>query len=212
MIVIAPASLGAQSTARALLHSDGGTWLDGNPAPESSAIFPDSVIQTQKEHTALLTAEGTSVTVQPETVVQFEADELVLDHGELHLNTSRAMRVRVGCITIIPILADRTQYDVIDRDGKVKVIAYKLDVKIRHRGAATQKTRESQSSEFIVREGHQATREEKCGAAVTPREIVDARGAILNSLPARIAGATVIGAILCVAFCGTQTPISAAAP
>ncbi|MGA9807439.1 MAG: hypothetical protein WA350_07335 [Candidatus Sulfotelmatobacter sp.] len=109
MIVIVPSSLIAQGTGRALLHSDGGTWLNGDPAPETSAIFPDSLVQTQQGYSARIDAEGSSVQVRPETVVQFQGDELTLDHGRLQLDTAREMKVIIGCITVSPITSDRTQ-------------------------------------------------------------------------------------------------------
>ena len=212
MIVIAPGSLMAQTSGRAVLHSDGGTWLNGNPAPQTSAIFPDDLIQTQKANTAKIDADGSTVLVQPETVVQFEGDELVLDHGSLQLNTAREMKVRVGCITVIPMTADRTQYDVTDLDGKVKVVAYKNDVKIHYAGAALRSSKQGTSSDVIVREGEQATREEHCGAPAKTAEGIGAAGAILNNPWVTGAGIGVIGVITCLALCHGDNPVSPAKP
>src|SRR5271169_2923353 len=100
MIVVLPASLMAQSSGGAMLHSDSGVWLNGNPAPNSSAIFPHDMVQTQKDHSAKVDTDGSTVTVQPETVVQFEGEEFVLDHGGLQVNTTRGTRVRVNCLTV----------------------------------------------------------------------------------------------------------------
>jgi hypothetical protein len=210
MIVIGPTSL-AQTPGRALLHSDGGTWLNGNPVPETSAIFPDNLIQTQKGHTATIDAEGSSVTVGPETVVQFEGDELVLDHGSLQVNTARQMKVRVNCITVIPVAADRTQYDVTDVDGKVKVAAYKNDVKIHTAGAALRKSKPGGSSESRVREGEQATRDERCGPPIKTTAGLDANGALLNSPWAKGAGIAAIS-LTCVLVCHGDDPVSPSKP
>ena len=117
MIVILPTSLMAQNSARAMLHNDGGVWLNGSPAPNSSAIFLNDLVQTQKGSWAKIDADGSTVTVQPETIVQFEGDELVLDHGGLQVNTSRGLKVRVNCITVIPLTQDWNRYDVTDVDG-----------------------------------------------------------------------------------------------
>jgi ferric-dicitrate binding protein FerR (iron transport regulator) len=212
MIVLLPSSFAAQSTDRALLHSDGGTWLNGNPAPDTSAIFPDNLIQTQKAHTATIDAEGSTVTVQPETIVQFEGDELVLDHGSLQLNTARQMKVRVNCITVIPVTAERTQYDVTDFDGKVKVVAYKNDVQIHYAGAALLKSKQAGSSDLVVREGEQATRDEHCGAPIKPTEGLDAEGAILNSPWAKGAGLAIVGVLTCWALCRGDDPVSPSKP
>ena len=58
MILIGSTTLTAQTTGRALVHSDGGTWLNDSPAPAISAIFPDSLVQTQSGHAARINAEG----------------------------------------------------------------------------------------------------------------------------------------------------------
>jgi hypothetical protein len=212
MIIVVPVSLFAQVTDRAMLHSDGGTWLNGNPAPESSAIFMDALIQTPKDHSAKIDAEGSAVTVQPETIVQFEGDELVLDHGGLQLTTDRQMRVRVNCITVTPINAAWTQYDVTDVDGRVKVIAYKNDVKIHYKGDLLRKSKQGESSDVIVHEGEQATRDERCGAAIKPADEIDATGAWLNSPMAKAAGVIAVGVIACLGLCHTDDPISPTKP
>jgi hypothetical protein len=212
MIVVVPVSILAQSTDRAMLHSFGGVWLNGNPAPESSAIFPDALIQTPKEHVATIDADGSAVTVQPDTIVQFEGDELVLDHGGLQLNTARKMRVRVNCLTVIPITEDRTQYDVTDVDGKVKVVAYKNDVKIHYQGGGTRKTKLRASTDVIVREGERATRDEHCAAPARPLDGIVADGAILNNPWGIGAGVVVVGVLACLGLCHVDDPISPAKP
>src|SRR5271155_5296185 len=170
MIVVLPMSLTAQESAGAMLHNDGGVWLNGNPAPNSSAIFPHDLIQTQKGNSAKIDADGSAATVQPETIVQFEGDELVLDHGSLHVDTSHGMRVRVNCITVIPLEQAWTRYDVTDVDGRVTVVAYEQDVKIHYQGAAIRQSKQAAVSDVIVHQGEQATREERCGAAAKPSD------------------------------------------
>jgi hypothetical protein len=110
---------------RTLLHSDGDTWLNENPAPATAAIFRDSLVRTHKGYRARIDAEGSSVLFGPETVVQFQGSDLTLDHGSLRLHTATEMTVIVGCIGINPLSSDRIHYDVTHIDGKVKVIAYK---------------------------------------------------------------------------------------
>jgi len=211
MIVILPASLMAQS-GRAMLYSPGGVWLNGNPAPNASAIFPHDVIQTQKETRAKIDMDGSTVTVQPDTIVQFEGDELVLDHGSLQVNTSRGMRARVSCVTLIPLTQEWTRYDVIDVDGKMTVAAYQNDVKIHYQSAGTRLSKQALSSDVTVHQGEQVTREERCGAAAKPAEVINAKGAILNSIWARGAGIAAIGILTCWALCHGDDPISPAKP
>lgn len=200
MIVVLPTSLMAQDSARAILRTNGGTWLNGKPAPSSSAIFPNDAVQTQKLSSATIDAEGSQATIQAETMVQFDGDELVLDHGSLQVRTSRGMKVRVNCITIIPITQGLTRYAVTDVDGEVGVASYESDVRIHYRGAGAGKSRMSEP-ELIVHGGEQKTREERCGAAAKPASPLDARGAILNNPWVQGTGIAAVGVPICWALC-----------
>jgi hypothetical protein len=206
MIVVAPASLGAQSTGGALLHSDGGTWLNGSLAPATSAIFPDSLVQTAKGHRAKIDAEGSTVLIQPETMVQFQGNELALDHGSLQLDTARELNVIIGCITISPLTSGRTQYDVTDVDGTVKVVASKNDVKIHYNGTLARKAKMGASSDVIVHEGEQASRAERCATGKPAHGWTD--GDLLDSPWAKAAGIVAVGVIACFGLCHSSNPLS----
>ncbi|HTU41241.1 MAG TPA: hypothetical protein VMF10_06000, partial [Candidatus Aquilonibacter sp.] len=70
MIVLLPASLTAQDPTRGLLYSSGGTWLNEVLAPNVAAVFPDSLVQTQAGYAARIEVQGSSVLIQPETMLQ----------------------------------------------------------------------------------------------------------------------------------------------
>jgi hypothetical protein len=205
MIVILPTSLIAQDSARAMLHSSGGVWLNGNPAPNSSAIFEHDLIQTQKESGARISADGSTATIQPDTIVEFDGDELVLEHGSLQVNTVRGMRVRVNCLTAIP-LTPESRYDVTDVDGRMTVVTYENDVKIHYKGGSAGGAKVA-FSDVTVHSGSQATREDRCAAA-KPTAAVAANGSILNSHLAIAAGIVTIGVLTCWALCRGDDPIS----
>ena len=143
MAVILPVSLSAQESAAALLRSSGtGVLVNRNPSPESIALFPDDLIETPKNIVARLEITGSAADISPETMVQFETDELALDHGTVSVNTMRGLRVRVGCLTVTPVnVSERTQYDVSDLDGKVTVNAAKNDVYIDARSKKPQEAK-----------------------------------------------------------------------
>jgi hypothetical protein len=212
MIVILPTLLMAQDTARALLHSSGGVWLNGNPAPNSSAIFLRDLVQTQKGNWAKIDSDGSTVAVQPETIVQFEGDELVLDHGGLQLNTSRGMRVHVNCMTVIPLTQEWTRYDVTDVDGRMIVVAHQNDVKIHYQGAAARRLKQTGFSDVTVHQGEQGTREEGCGAPAKPAEVAPAARAILSNPWTIGAGGAAIGILTCWALCRGDEPVSPSKP
>jgi hypothetical protein len=209
MIAILPGSLMADDSAAAILHSTGGVLLNGNPAPPSSALFPDDLVQTPSQTEATINAAGSTVTVKPDTVVQFEGSELHLDHGTLQVSTSRQLRVRVGCLTVVPVNPAWTQYDVTDVDGKVTVAARTNDVYIEARGARlTQGQKGGRAQRVTVREGEQQTREENCAAAPQAPAYVAGKGAILNSPWVKWPSVGAIAIATCWVLCRGDDPIS----
>ena len=217
MMVVLPVSLWAQDTGAAMLRSSGGVLVNKNPAPASTALLPDDLIETQKDIAAHIEATGSTADMRPETIVQFEGDELVLEHGSVSVNTARSMRVRVGCITVTPVSAEWTHYDVTDTNGKVTVSALKDDVYInsgsKNPQDAKQPAQSTHSDRTIVKEGEQKSREEKCGgAAIKESSRFAARGAFMNS-PWAIGGATVVvGVLTCWALCRGEDPTSPSNP
>jgi hypothetical protein len=211
MIVIVPSPLLAQYSERALLRNDGGTWLNETPAPAVSAIFPDSLIQTQANHTARIEAEGSTAQISAETVVQYQGLELALDHGILQLDTSREMKVLIGCITVTPVNSDRTQYTVQDVDGKVKISALKSDVKV-HLHGAVRRSKQGSSGDFIVHEGEEKTHSEHCGGFLQhPAEASGIQPGWLDSAGVIIGGGVAI-AVTCYWICQGSEPVSPSKP
>ena len=215
MAVILPVSLFAQENAAALLRSSGtGVLVNKNPSPESIALFPDDLIETPKNMVARLEITGSAADIGPETMVQFESDELALDHGNVSVNTTRGLRVRVGCLTVTPVnVSERTQYDVSDLDGRVTVNAAKNDVYIDARSKKPQEAKNpSRSSRDLVREGEQKSREEKCGGASLRGDSRPALGPWMNSTWAKILAGGVAGTIACLGLCHDDDPASPSKP
>lgn len=215
LVIFLPISLLAQETAGAMLRSNGaGVLVNRNAAPATNALYRDDVIETQKLGSARIESTGSSADINPETMLEFEGDELVLDHGSLSVNTSRGLRVRVGCVTVTPVnLADWTHYEVADLDGKVTVSARKsdvyLDAKSRNLKQAKQDTKSDRS---IVRESEQKSRDERCAADARQKGVAPGSGAILNSPWAVGAGAAIVGTGIIWALHSNDDPISPARP
>lgn len=200
-----------------MLRSNGdGTFVNGTSAPASIAVFPNDFIQTPKLTGARLELTGSAAEVSPETVVQFQSDELVLDHGSLSVNTSRGLRVRVGCITITPVHESAwTHYDVKDVNGKVEVAASKDDVYVSARSKNLMDAKEMEkerANRTIVHQGEQKSREEKCGGAYNQTAAATAVGAFMNSPYAIAVGAGGIIFVTCYALCRSSEPASPTCP
>src|SRR5271165_2540006 len=134
MVVLFPVSLAAADTGSAVLRSEGGVWVNGMEVAGSTVVFPGDVLETKPGFVANLDAEGSSVLIQPESVVKFQGNYLSLEHGSVSVGTSTSMSVHVNCIKVEPVSNERTQYDVTDTSGTVHVVAHKNDVNITQTG------------------------------------------------------------------------------
>jgi hypothetical protein len=211
MTAVLPASLLADDTGAAILRSNGEVLLNGNPAPATATLFPGDTVRIQPKSAARIEVSGSTVDISSETVLQFESDEIDLDHGSVSVNTSRAFKVRAGCLTVIPVNVDWTKYDVTDTNGKVTVAATKNDVNIDSRGGNARAIKTGNSGRVTVREGEQKSREEKCGAADF-KESIAANGAYLNSPFVKIAAGAIVAGTLCLVLCFNDDPISPSKP
>jgi hypothetical protein len=175
MAVILPSSITGQSVpeqaASAILHTDGGVWVNGYEAHDSSAIFPGDLVETKPNASANLVLDGSTVLLAPETVGKFQGDSFELDHGVVSVVTTKSFRVHVNCIRVVPAANEWTQYVVSDLNGSVQVSAKKLDVTVRHEPGVGKPTVEGAASQGdTVHEGEQKTFDESeiCGARSQP--------------------------------------------
>jgi hypothetical protein len=213
MVVLCPLSLMAADTGSAVLHSEGGVWVNGFEIAGSTAIFPGDLIETKPGFVANLDAEGSSVLIQPESIVKFEGTFLSLEHGNVSVGTSASMSVHVNCIKVEPVSNERTQYEVADVSGTVQVAARKNDVNITQASVLRKASQEGASSQSAtVHEGQQATRDESivCGAAQRPAGV----GHSLNAKWLEIGGGAGAGVlVLCLLFCSSgPKPVSPSQP
>jgi hypothetical protein len=200
MVVLCPLSLAAADAGSAIVHSNGGVWVNGAEVADSTTVFSGDVLETKPGFVANLDAEGSSVLIQGESIVKFEANSLTLEHGSVSVGTSTSMSVHVNCIKVEPISNDRTQYDVTDVSGKVQVAANKNDVNITQGGALRKASSEGNSSQSAtVHEGQKATRDEStaCGAAYRP----GGASSGLNTKWIEIGGAGAGVLVLCLLLC-----------
>lgn len=210
LVVVVPLSLLAQAPS-AIVHAQGGVWINGYEAKDASAIFSGDVLETKPGFSATLTLEGSSVLIQPESVVKFQGDAVELDHGSVSVGTSRGFKVLVRCITVVPVAQEWTQYDVTDLNGSVLVAARTKDVNVKFENsghnAGPQNVGMQQGS---VHEGeqHKYDESEACGAPPRPNA-----GTLPNPkwIAAGAAGAGLLIWVI-VHGGGGKTPVSASTP
>jgi len=175
MAVILPSAIAAQSmpeqSASAILHTDGGVWVNGYEAHDSSAIFAGDLVETKPNVSANLVLDGSTVLLAPETVGKFQGDLFELDHGVVSVVTTKSFKVRVNCIQVVPGLNQWTQYLVSDLNGSVQVSAKKLDVNVEREPGRGKPTVEGEASQRdTVHEGEQKSydQSEICGTPPQP--------------------------------------------
>ena len=212
MLVVVPSSLLAQTTIAqgtdagtpAILHTQGGVWVNGYEARDSSAVFSGDIIETKKGFSGSLSLDGASVILAPQSVGKLGANFLELDHGSVSVATSKRFEVHVNCMRVVPVIAEMTQYEVADVSRTVQVAARKDDVNVDH--GITRKTAGTTESEqrASVHEGeeHNYDETELCGAPPPPTQ-----AAGLNAKWIGIGGAAAGGAVLCALLCrGSSSP------
>jgi hypothetical protein len=214
ILALAPFDCAAQDT-RGTLRAQGTVLVNGSAALPFSTIFPDARIETQKGASALIEVAGSRVEIPTETIVTFESDELILEHGSLSVLTFHSLRVKVRCLRAVPAHNEETLYTVTDQTGRVTVAAIRNDVNIENSSKRPKSVKDSVRSEQVtVRQGEQKSRDEKCGAALPPNggAAPAALGAILNSPYAVGVAASGVGAICWFICRGSEGAASPAVP
>jgi hypothetical protein len=216
MTVIAPTFLLGQNVpdqpAAAILHTQGGVWVNGYEARDSSAIFAGDEIETKSGATGNLVLDGSTILIAPESVGKFQADIFELDHGSVSVGTTKTYKVRVHCLRVIPVANEWTQYVVTDLNGNVHVEAHKLDVNVEHEHAQLKPSPETENTQRAsVHEGEEKSYDESqiCGAALKPTSPLS--GVSPAWYAAGAAGAGILIWIL-IHGGGGKTPVSASEP
>jgi hypothetical protein len=150
LAILLPTQMMAQEVPSAMLYTHGSAWLNGSPAPKSVAVFSGDLLQTQLESSASLQSNGSNVMVLASSLVKFEGPTVVeIEHGAVRVTTSREMAAHVGDVTVRPVSNSRTEFQVIDVDGRVQIAANKGDLAVQDDKGTT-----------TVTEGQQTTRDD----------------------------------------------------
>ena len=130
MIVLVPASLSANDSGVAMARPYGTAWLNGTAVELSSTIFPGDLVQTSSSSALKIRSSGSSVTVLPDSLVNFEGGGVGVEHGGVKLVTSRSMFARAGIVTAAPASNVWTEFELTDVNGTVQIMALKGDLQI----------------------------------------------------------------------------------
>jgi hypothetical protein len=130
VVVIVPAALFAADPPAAMLYSHGTALINGSIISRSTALFSGDLVQTNSDSVANINATGSSVLILNDSLVQYQGSSLNLEHGGVTISTSKLLATRAGGVTVSPVSAAWTEFEVRDVDGKVQIAAHKGDLAI----------------------------------------------------------------------------------
>jgi hypothetical protein len=131
LLCLLPGSVFAADTNAAMLYTNGSAWVNGAHVPRtSSAIFSGDLLQTRSDSAANINQAGSTITVQADSLVQFQGTYVDLQHGAVTVSTAKGIATTAGDVKIAPATNSWTEFNVVDVDGMVKIAARKGDVTI----------------------------------------------------------------------------------
>jgi hypothetical protein len=207
LALLIPMQLWAADTASAILYTNGSTWVNGGPVPQSAAVFSGDMVQTRSDSTARINASGSSVMVLADSLVKFQGPEVEIEHGAVQVATSRALATKAGEVTIKPAGSSWTEFQVADVDGRVQIVATRGDLTVQDQQGTT-----------TLSQGEQTTRDDtsqpekkkhrRHGTGAEPA----AHGSIMNSTGMIIGATAVAGAITAWVLLQNEEPLSPSCP
>ena len=215
LLLCFPVSMIAADSASAMLYARGAAWLNGSHVPASSAIFNGDLLQTRSDSGANITAPGSTITVLGDSLVKFEGSSLEVEHGGVAVATTKGIATTAGNVRVAPLANVRTEFDVTDVDGTVRIAANKGDLAIT-----------DENGTVTLPQGQQTTRDEQTDQSVDSNTNKDkkkskkraegaepaAHGGVLSSTGAIIAGGAAITAVSVWVLTRNDDPVSPSTP
>ena len=172
-----------------VIYGTGTVFLNGAALTNSSAVMPGDVVQTKDNGAANISAPGSSVVVDSNSIVRAQGDGFSLDRGSISVATGKGLSVYARDFKITPVSSEWTQFYVTRSSGTIGIIARKNAVTVTC-GATTE----------TVREGQQLSREDAASCGLITKGTgapAAAKGPILTSTRAeRIALGLAAGVVI----------------
>jgi hypothetical protein len=199
MIGFCPSSLLAGDFQASMVYARGTVWVNGHPMPASTAaVFAGDSVETKAESSANINASGSSIVLQPNSLVKLDTGWIILQRGGMSVVTLSRMSVRAGEVSAIPSSDVETEFEVSDINGRVQIVAHRKEVNV---GCGSESAR--------IGEGQEITRDESGHCKKRAGAIAPVNG---NPLENRwLWGGLLTGGGLCAWLCpggGPPPPIS----
>jgi hypothetical protein len=199
LIVLVPVAF-AQNTGVAVVNSTGSVFLNGVPLSNSNAVVAGDIVQTKENGTAAINGLGSSIAVEPNSILRFQGQSVALDRGQISVATGNGLSVNARDFRITPASNNWTQFYVTRSGGIIAIIARKNDITVNCGSASTS-----------VKEGHEFTREDadNCGTVAKKAGApAAAKGPILTSNTAKWAAVGAGGALTVWSLAHSDDPVS----
>jgi hypothetical protein len=204
LAILIPMRLLAADSASAMLYTSGQAWLNGSAVPKSAAVFTGDLVQTRSDSTANINAPGSSVMVGSDSLVKFEGPAVEIEHGTVRVATSRGLATTAGEVTVKPTGNNWTEFRVTDVDGQVQIAANKGDLTIQDQQGTTTLAQGQQTTRDDSSDSEKKKKHRKRGTGAEPA----ARGGIMSSTEAIIAGSAIVGGVTAWVLLQSDEPMS----
>lgn len=125
LLLFTSSTFGANSDA-ALIYINGAAAINNSRVPRTTtAVFPGDLLQTGTNSAATINKSGSSIAVLAGSFVEYQGSAVNIRHGEISVLTSKQMAAIAGDVRVSPLTDDWSEFDVVDRDGIVKISARK---------------------------------------------------------------------------------------
>jgi hypothetical protein len=199
----------AGESASAMLYTSGPAWLNGSEVPKTAAVFAGDRLQTKSDSTASIQSNGSKVMVMADSLVKFEGPAAVeIEHGGVHVSTSRGLTTRAGDVIIKPVSDAWTEFQVSDVNGQVQIAANKGDLSVQDNQGTTTVTEGQQTTRDDTADSEKKKKKRRRGAGDAPAPA--AGGGIMSSTPAIITGLGIAGGVGLWLLLQDEKPVSPA--
>jgi hypothetical protein len=184
----------------AMIYVKGQARVNGGSVPNASAIFPGDIVQTETDAAANINMLGSNIVIAPASIVIFDGSALHLDRGGMTVETSKAITIHVGDVTIVPSHSSMTQFEISDNGGTIHIAAVKGDLSVSDSSGTTE-----------LKEGSQTTRADP-GDGNKDRALAGGKGPLIPREGYEAAGIGVAGGLIAYFLSQDHTPVSPIKP
>ncbi len=205
LVLLTPGWLIAQEASTALVYGTGSVYLDGSQLTNSSAVTNGDVIQTKENGAANLSAPGSSVVIESNTIARFQSGGLALDRGSVSVATGKGMTVFARDFKVTPATGAWTEFYVTRASGAIQILARKNGLTV-----------SCGSNTSTIKEGQQISRDDAADCGIAQKggggATTAAKGPILTSPAVGYAGLGAGAGLLIWALAQGDDPVSPSVP